>query len=86
MASFIFQHRRSLAKLNNDIELLELDLDEMIASPLMTSQAERDAWVAVQKANITLQKVKREETLRRIAEGEELVKKMKEQNKNGAGP
>lgn len=66
MSSFEFVQRRILAKLNNDIELLEIDLDEYIATAHGISKKEKEAWVAVQEAQIALRKVKREEMFTRL--------------------
>jgi hypothetical protein len=59
--TFAFIHRRTLAKITNDITLLEIGVDEYIATASGISVEEKEAWVEVQKANIRLLQVKQKE-------------------------
>lgn len=91
MSSFIFANRRNLAKLENDIALIEIDLDEYIATPLLEeSVAVKQARIAVQKAQIAWLKAKRDDLADSIAKMKDSVvdpaKKMKGEDKNGTGP
>ena len=59
--AFVFTHRHTLAKITNDITLLEIGVDEYIATARGVSVEEKEAWVEVQKANIRLLQVKQKE-------------------------